>query len=112
LDSEAVATVYSGKGKVAVVVRIKNHGTRAWNLDEARLTAADGFWLPETKKLKCAVRMTPRSIAPGATGAVAIVADRSAFGSASGLETLALQLIRDDGFVPVFVKLDPSLARE
>jgi uncharacterized protein (TIGR02268 family) len=112
LDSEAVATVYSGKGKVAVVVRIKNHGTRAWNLDEARLTAADGFWLPETKKLKCAVRMTPRSIAPGATGAVAIVADRSAFASASGLETLALQLIRDDGFVPVFVKLDPALARE
>ncbi|WP_225414253.1 DUF2381 family protein [Stigmatella hybrida] len=112
LDSEAVATVYSGKGKVAVIVRIKNRGTRAWNLDEARLTPADGFWLPETKKLKCAVRMTPRSIAPGATGAVAIVADRSAFASASGLETLALQLIRDDGFVPVFVKLDPSLARE
>ncbi len=112
LDSEAVATVYSGKGKVAVVVRIKNHGTRAWNLDEARLTPADGFWLPETKKLKCAVRMMPRSIAPGATGAVAIVADRSAFASASGLETLALQLIRDDGFVPVFVKLDPALARE
>ncbi|MFL5350806.1 MAG: DUF2381 family protein [Hyalangium sp.] len=112
LDSEAVATVYSGKGKVAVVVRIENHGTRAWNLDEARLTSADGFWLPETKKLNCAVRMTPRSIAPGATGAVAVVADRSAFVSESGLETLALQLIRDDGIVQVFVKLDPSLARE
>lgn len=112
LDSEAVATVYSGKGKVAVLVSIKNRGTRAWNLDEARLTPAEGFWLPDAQKLKCAVRMTPRSIAPGATGAVAIVADRSAFVTASGLQTLALQLIRDDGFVPVFVKLDPALARE
>lgn len=112
LDSEAVATVYSGKGKVAVLVSIKNRGTRAWNLDEARLTAADGFWLPDAQKLKCAVRMTPRSIAPGATGAVAIVADRSAFVTVAGLQTLALQLIRDDGFVPVFVKLDPALARE
>ena len=112
LDSEAVATVYSGKGKVGVLVSIKNRGTRAWNLDEARLTPADGFWLPDAQKLKCAVRMTPRSIAPGATGAVAIIADKSAFVSASGLQTLALQLIRDDGFVPVFVKLDPALARE
>lgn len=112
LDSEAVATVYSGKGKVAVVVRVANRGTRFWILDEARLTSADGFWLPEAKKLKCAVRMTPRSIAPGATGAVAVVADRSAFISENGLETLALQLIRDDGIVQVFVKLDPSLARE
>ena len=112
LDSEAVATVYSGKGKVGVLVSIKNHGTRAWNLDEARLTPADGFWLPDAQKLKCAVRMTPRSIAPGATGAVAIIADKSAFVSASGLQILALQLIRDDGFVPVFVKLDPALARE
>ena len=43
---------------------------------------------------------------------VAIVADRSAFASENGLETLALQLIRDDGIVQVFVKLDPSLARE
>ena len=76
------------------------------------MTSADSFWLPEAKKLKCAVRMTPRSIAPGATGVVAIVADRSAFASENGLETLALQLIRDDGIVQVFVKLDPSLARE
>jgi uncharacterized protein (TIGR02268 family) len=112
LDSEAVATVYSGKGKVAVVVRVQNRGTRSWTLDEVRLTPVDGFWLPEAKKLQCAVRMTPRSIAPGAAGAVAVVVDRSAFVSASGLDTLALQLIRDDGFVPVFVKLDPSLTRE
>jgi uncharacterized protein (TIGR02268 family) len=112
LDSEAVATVYSGKGKVAVIVRVVNRGTRSWTLDEARLTPADGFWLPDAKKLKCAVRTTSRSIAPGASGAVAIVADRSAFVSENGPKTLVLQLIRDDGFVPVVVKLDPSLARE
>jgi hypothetical protein len=43
---------------------------------------------------------------------VAIVADRSAFVSEKGLETLALQLIRQDGLVQALVMLDPALARK
>jgi uncharacterized protein (TIGR02268 family) len=106
-------TVYSGKGKVAVVIKVKNHLERFWNLSQIRLTSATDFWQPFSKTRECAVRMEPSSIPPGASGAVAIVADRSAFTSESGeVETLALQLIRDDGLVEAFVKLEPSLARQ
>jgi uncharacterized protein (TIGR02268 family) len=111
-DAEAVATVYSGKAKAAVVVRVRNHGNRSWRLSEARLTSAGDFDKPFPETRECAVRMTPRSIAPGASGVVAIVADRSAFVTEQGLEALALQLVRDDGLVQAVVLLDPSLARE
>jgi hypothetical protein len=112
-DAEIVATVFSGKGKAAVVFRVKNHADRFWNLNEARLTSADDVHQPSPETRRCAVRMRPDSIAPGASGAVAIVADKRAFVSGSGrLEALALQVIRDDGRVQAFVMLDPSLARE
>ncbi|MFL5346195.1 MAG: DUF2381 family protein [Hyalangium sp.] len=106
-------TVYSGRGKVAVVIKIKNHLDRLWNLSQVRLTSATDFWHPFSKTRECAVTMEPHSIPPGDTGVVAIVADKGAFTSESGgLEPLALQLIRDDGLVEAFVKLEPSLARQ
>ncbi|WP_225408614.1 DUF2381 family protein [Stigmatella hybrida] len=107
-------TVYSGRGKAAVVIKIKNHLDRFWNLSQARLTSATDFWQPFSKTRECAVTMEPHSIAPGATGVVAIVADRRAFTTTERgeFETLALQLIRDDGLVEAFVKLEPALARQ
>jgi uncharacterized protein (TIGR02268 family) len=111
-DAEITIIVYTGKSKAAVLVRIKNHLDRFWTLREARLTSGSEFYKPSAAVRKCAMRMAPRSIAPGASGAVAIVADKKAFLSEKGLlEELALQIIRDDGLVQAFVKLDPSLAR-
>jgi len=111
-DAEITVIVYTGKSKAAAVIRIKNHLDRFWTLREARLTSGSEFYKPSAEVRKCAMRMVPRSIAPGASGAVAIVADKSAFLSKKGqLEELALQIIRDDGLVQAFVKLDPSLAR-
>lgn len=111
-DAKIVATVFSGKGKAAVVFRVKNDAERTWNIQEARLTSVEDLDRPSPRLRPCAVRMTPRAIAPGASGAVAIVADRSAFVSDNGLESLALQLIRDDGRVQALVMLEPSLVRE
>ena len=111
-DAEITIIVYTGKSKAAAVVRIKNHLDRVWTLREARLTSGSEFYKPSAEVRKCAMRMVPRSSAPGASGAVAIVADKKAFLSETGqLEELALQIIRDDGLVQAFVKLDPSLAR-
>jgi hypothetical protein len=112
-DAEVTIIVYTGKSKAAAVVRIKNnHLARSWALREARLTPGAEFYKPSAQVRKCAMRMVPHSIAPGASGAIAIVADRRSFVSKKGkLEELALQIIRDDGLVQAVVKLDPSLAR-
>jgi len=111
-DVEVTIIVYTGKSKAAAVVRIKNHLDRSWTLREARLTSGFDFYKPSAEVRSCAMRMVPHSIPPGGSGAVAIVADKSAFLSKDGPETLALQIIRDDGLVQAFVKLDPSLARK
>lgn len=111
-DAEVTIISYAGKSKAAAVVRIKNHRARVWTLREARLTLGADFREPSAEIRKGAVRMQPREIAPGASGVVAIVADRSAFASAKGLEPLVIQLIRDDGLVQAFVRLDPSLVRK
>jgi hypothetical protein len=110
-DVEITIVVYTGKSKAAALVRIKNHLDRFWTLREARLTSGSKFYKPSAEVRQCAMHMVPNSIPPGASGAVAIVADKSAFLSGEGPETLALQIIRDDGLVQAFVKLDPSLAR-
>jgi uncharacterized protein (TIGR02268 family) len=111
-DVEVTIVVYTGKSKAAAVVRIKNHRDRFWTLREARLTSGFDFYKPSAEVRSCAMRMVPHSIPPGGSGAVAIVADKRAFLSKDGPETLALQIIRDDGLVQAFVKLDPSLARK
>jgi hypothetical protein len=105
-------TIFSGKGKAAVLARLKNNLDQFWSMTEARLRPATDLAKPfALEKRKCAVRMMPRSIAPGSAGAMAIVADQSAFVSREGPESLVLQIIRHDGRVQAFVTLDPSLVR-
>lgn len=107
-------TIFSGKGKAAVVARLKNNLGQFWSMTEARLRPATDLANPfALENRKCAVRMMPRSIAPGSAGAMAIVADKSAFVSKDGpdYEALVLQIIRHDGRVQAFVTLDPSLVR-
>lgn len=109
---EIVATAFSGKGKAAVLAKIKNRTTGSWSLKEARVTLESDADKPSPDMRPCAVRMMPRSIAPGETGTVALVVDKSAFVSGKRLEALALQIIRADGRVQAFLKLEPSLARK
>lgn len=108
---EIVATVFSGKGKAAVLAKIKNRSSGSWSLKEARVTLEDDAGKPSPNMRPCAVRVMPRSIAPGESGTVALVVDKSAFASGKKLEALALQIIRADGRVQVFLKLEPALAR-
>jgi hypothetical protein len=112
VDAEIGVTVYAGKSKAAVLFTVKNHADEFWRVNEVRLTSMSDFDSPSPETRQCAVRMLPRAIAPGASGSLAIVADRSAFVSDAGLEALALQIIRHDGLVQAFVMLDPSLVRE
>lgn len=111
-DADIDVTVYSGKSKAAVLFQITNHAERLWGLLEARLTSGADLNKASAPQRQCAVRMLPHAIAPGHSGAVAVVADKSAFASERGLETLALQIIRQDGLVQARVMLDPALVRE
>ena len=56
-----------------------------------------------------ALRMDQEEIAPGATGAIAVVLDSSAFESKTaktGVEQLVLELYRADGMQEVYVVLE------
>jgi uncharacterized protein (TIGR02268 family) len=107
-DVEMLVTVYSGKGKAAVVFQIANQSTDTpWQLTEARLsTATTGM------ARSFALRMNQPSIAPGSSGTLAVVADQSSFSSAKGVEDLALELFRQDGLQQALVVLDHRLAHE
>src|SRR5262245_15993600 len=95
-----------GKGKAAVVFRIKNRNQTSWSLGEARLsTVTSGEARP------FALRMDRSEIEPGATGTIAIVVDRSAFLLASHPVQLRLRLLHPNRERQVSVVLDPSLAR-
>ncbi len=59
-----------------------------------------------------ALRTDRDEIAPGASGRVAIVVDKSAFSSENGPVDLALELFRHDGLLNALVVLDHRLARE
>ncbi|MBZ4419780.1 DUF2381 family protein [Myxococcus sp. RHSTA-1-4] len=107
-EMEMVVRVYAGKAKAAVVFHITNpKSERPWSLMEARLsTASSGEARP------FALRMDQDSIAPGASGRLAVVADRSAFKSGDGFDNLELELFRHDGLRHAYVLLDHRLARE
>jgi uncharacterized protein (TIGR02268 family) len=108
MDVEMVVRVYAGKAKAAVVFQITNRNhERPWSLMEARLaTVSQGESRP------FALRMNQAEIAPGGSGTLAVVADRSAFASEKGPVNLALELFRGDGLQQAFVLLDHRLARE
>jgi len=103
--TEIDATVFQGKGKVAVVFKIKNlDSEQAWSMKTARLlTKGSGH------ERAVAVRATVREITPGGSGVVALVVDGSAFIEDGALTSLFLEIYRHDGMRQAFVQLDPKL---
>jgi hypothetical protein len=107
-DTEVHATLFRGKGKAAAVFKIKNLALdRSWSVKSARLlTIAGGQERP------AAMRSASSSIAPGASGVVAVIVDKSAFIEDGKLTALFLEVYRHDGLRQALVQLDPSLVAE
>ncbi|WP_158502162.1 DUF2381 family protein [Vitiosangium sp. GDMCC 1.1324] len=114
-----VVRIYGGKAKAAVLFTVTNrHPSKPWSLAEARLvTTRPGedqrppFLFGEARPF--ALRADRDEIAPGETGNIAVVVDKSAFDTESGLvNTLALELYRHDGLMDTHVLLERRLARE
>jgi uncharacterized protein (TIGR02268 family) len=117
--AEMVVRIFAGKEKAAVLFTVTNrHPSKTWGLLEARLlTTRPGedqrppFLFGEARPF--ALRTDRDEIAPGETGTIAVVVDRSAFYTESGLiKTLALELYRHDGLMDTYVLLDRRLVRE
>jgi uncharacterized protein (TIGR02268 family) len=106
-DVEFAVQTFKGKGKAGVIFKITNQESHPWKLKMARLYTATGW-----KDRPFALRMNRDEISPGTTGYVAVVADKSAFEVAKGVEPLLLELYRSDGYRQLFVLLDPTLASE
>jgi uncharacterized protein (TIGR02268 family) len=104
-DADIKATLFRGKDKAAVVFHVKNlNPEQPWGVKSARLlTVASG------REHAVAVRSTRSSIDPGASGVVAVVADRSAFIEDGKLTAVFLELYRHDGLRQAIVQLDPDL---
>ncbi len=104
-DADVDATVFQGKGKVAVVFKVKNlHAENSWSVQRVRLVTKDSG-----HERAIAVRATVREIAPGGSGVLALVADGSAFVDDGVLTSLWLEVYRHDGLRQAFVQLDPAL---
>jgi uncharacterized protein (TIGR02268 family) len=104
-DAAVDAQVYQGKGKVAVVFKVKNLAPeQPWSVQRVRLVTKDS-----SRERAVAVRATFREVTPGATGVVAMVADGSAFMDEGVLTSLWLEVYRHDGLRQAFVLLDPAL---
>ncbi|HEX5747630.1 MAG TPA: DUF2381 family protein [Archangium sp.] len=107
-DTSMVIKLFSGKGKAAVVVNLNNtYSDQPWTLGETRLTADSTSHTARP----FALRMNPSEIIPGASGALAVVADKSAFVSQEGLVDLTLEIFRGDGLRQVAILLDRRLIR-
>ncbi|ATB31394.1 DUF2381 family protein [Melittangium boletus] len=102
------ATLYKGKGKAAVVFRVRNLSSKQpWSMKSARiLTVASG------RERAVAARSSLATIAPGESGVIAIVADRSAFMEDGKPTSVFLELYRHDGLRQVLVQLDPDLVAQ
>jgi uncharacterized protein (TIGR02268 family) len=104
-DSDIRATVFRGKGKVAVVFKVKNlHAENSWSVQRVRLST-----MPDGNERAVAMRATSREILPGESGVVAIVADGSAFVDEGILKDLFLEVYRQDGQRQAFLTLDHRL---
>jgi len=117
--AEMVVRIFAGKKKAAVLFTVTNrHPSKPWSLLEARLrTTRPGedqrppFLFGEDRPF--ALRTDRDEIAPGQSGTVAVVVDRSAFKTEHGLvDLLALELYRHDGLMDTHVLLDRRLVRE
>jgi hypothetical protein len=106
---DMVVNLFSGEGKAAAVVQLNNtNSDEPWRFGEARLSA-DGS---SRTARPFALRMNRAEIIPGASGRIAVVADKSAFVSEQGLVDLTLEIFRSDGSQQVVVLLDHRLVRE
>jgi uncharacterized protein (TIGR02268 family) len=108
-----VVRIYSGKAKAAVLFTVTNrHSSKPWSLLEARLVTMrpsedqrPPFLFGEARPF--ALRTDRDEIAPGETGNIAVVVDKSAFETESGLvNALALEIYRHDGLMDTHVLLD------
>jgi hypothetical protein len=108
-DMDMVVELFSGPGKAAVVVTLKNtYYGGPWEFDGAYLTRD----FTSSTARPFALRMDRSSIVPGQTGRIAVVVDKSAFETEGGqLTDLALQIFRGDGLLQVAVTLDHTLVR-
>jgi uncharacterized protein (TIGR02268 family) len=105
-DMDITVEVFSGPGKVAVVVHLTNtYNEEPWRFRDARLTSD----LPPYTARPFALRMDRAEIVQGQSGRIAVVADQSAFASKEGLVDLALEIFREDGLQQVAVILDHTL---
>lgn len=98
---------FSSKYKAAAVFRITNQDPKEpWKLTEARLLN------PRTGQSRpFALRMDQDVILPGASGSIAVVADKSAFAPNDGTDQLVLQLFRSDGLQQAYVRLERPVGR-
>lgn len=109
-DADITVRSYSSTDKVAVVFEVTNHhGTQPWRLMEAHVSVAS---TGEARPF--ALRTGQDEIVPGTSGAIAIVADESAFKSEnrSGAEKLVIDLLRSDGLQQAQVVLEWKAQRE
>ncbi len=116
--TEIVVRIFAGKAKAAVLFSVTNrHPSKPWSLAEARLrTTGPGeaqrapFLFGQERPF--ALRIDRDEIAPGQTGTLAVVVDRSAFQTDDGfVKALALEIYRQDGFMDTYVLLDRRLVR-
>ncbi|HYO67152.1 MAG TPA: DUF2381 family protein [Archangium sp.] len=114
---ETLVRIYSGKAKAAVLFTVTNRGqSKPWNLLEARLVTIRPGEDPEPyvfgDKRPFALRADRDEIAPGESGNVAVIVDRSAFKTENGNAELILEIYRKDGWRQAYVLLDARLTRE
>ncbi|WNG17394.1 DUF2381 family protein [Cystobacter fuscus] len=99
------ARVFQGKGKAAVVLNIKNLAPeQPWSMTSTRLVTKD-----RGEERVVAIRAIFREIAPGASGVMALVVDKSAFLEDGQWTSLFLEVYQQEGFRQVLVQLDPYL---
>ncbi|MCY1040718.1 DUF2381 family protein [Corallococcus sp. bb12-1] len=98
-------TVFRGKGKAAVVFRVKNlHAVRSWSVKSVRLVGVS-----DSRERGLAIRSSAAAIEPGMSGVIGLVVDGSAFLEGGVLTSLRLELYRQDGLLQAIVQLDPAL---
>jgi uncharacterized protein (TIGR02268 family) len=102
---DITARLYQGKGKAAVVFNIQNQSSdQSWSMKSARaVTVASG------QERSVAARAMHSQIAPGESGIIALVVDKSAFMEDGKLTSLFLEIYRHDGVRQALIQLDPSL---
>jgi hypothetical protein len=109
------ATFLTGEGKAAVLFQVTNRDpSNPWSLAEARLrTTRPGEKAPilfgEARPF--ALQKDWDELAPGASGILAVVVDKSAFTSQEGPCNLTVELYRHDGLLVGHVVLDRRLVR-